>query len=50
VMRDVDVSRITATKYLDTLAEGGLLQKVKFGRANYYMNLELTRILIGTES
>jgi Fic family protein len=50
VMRDVDVSRITATKYLDALAESGLLQKVKFGRANYYMNVALVRILVGAES
>ncbi len=49
VVRDVDVSRITATKYLDTLADDGFLQKVKFGRANYYMNLALVRILVGTE-
>ncbi len=50
VVRDVDVSRITATKYLDTLADDGFLQKVKFGRANYYVNVALVRILVGTES
>lgn len=49
VMRDVGVSRITATKYLDRLAEDGLLEKVRSGRANYYMNVTLVRILVGAE-
>lgn len=45
VQRDLDVSRLTATKYLDLLAETGFLQKQKIGRSNYYINLALNRIL-----
>ena len=37
-MQDLDVSRITATKYLDQLAEHGFVTKEKVGRSNYYIN------------
>ena len=47
VQRDLQVSRITATKYLDALAEGGFVQKQKMGRGNYYVNIALNDILIG---
>ena len=49
VQRDLQVSRITATKYLDALAEGGFLQKQKMGRGNYYVNIALNSILMGIE-
>ena len=49
IERDLKVSRLTATKYLDALAEQGFLQKQKIGRTNYYINVALNRILIGTE-
>ena len=45
VQRDLNVSRLTATKYLDALADGGFLRKQRLGRANYYINLALTPIL-----
>ena len=45
VMQDLGVSRLTATRYLDRLAEGGILHKRKTGRVNYYINLPLCRIL-----
>lgn len=45
VEKDLGVSRLTATKYLDALAEGGFLEKRKLGRGNYYINLALNRIL-----
>ena len=48
VERDLGVSRLTATKYLDTLVEGGFLSKQKHGRSNYYINLALNRILLST--
>ena len=48
VERDLNVSRLTATKYLDALAEQGFLQKRKMGRTNYYINLALNRILTGS--
>jgi Fic family protein len=46
VQRDLQVSRLTATKYLDALADGGFVQKHKVGRVNYYINLTLTPILL----
>lgn len=48
VQRDLQVSRITATKYLDALAEGGFVQKQKMGRSNYYVNIALSEILMGS--
>lgn len=45
VERDLKVSRLTATKYLDALAEAGLVRKVKVGRSNYYINVILNTIL-----
>ncbi|MDB5744667.1 MAG: uncharacterized protein JWR68_2982 [Polaromonas sp.] len=45
VQRDLKVSRLTATKYLDALAAGGFVDKQKMGRANYYVNPALTAIL-----
>jgi Fic family protein len=45
VQRDLQVSRLTATKYLEALAEGGLVQKQKVGRGNYYVNVALNKVL-----
>jgi len=50
VQRDLGVSRITATKYLDTLTEGGFVQKQKIGRGNYYVNIALIALLQGQAS
>ena len=47
VQRDLQVSRITAIKYLDVLTEGGFVQKQKMGRGNYYVNVALNSILMG---
>lgn len=47
VQRDLQVSRLTATKYLDALVAGGFVQKQKMGRGNYYVNLALSAILQG---
>jgi cell filamentation protein, protein adenylyltransferase len=47
VERDLGVTRLTATKYLDELAGGGILLKEKIGRTNYYMNVALVQILTG---
>jgi Fic family protein len=43
--RDLGVSRITATKYLDVLAADGVLDKVRVGRNNYYINRPLFALL-----
>jgi len=48
-MKDLNVSRITATKYLETLAADGFLQKHRLGRSNYYINVALARVLVQAE-
>ncbi|HRP07695.1 MAG TPA: Fic family protein [Gemmatimonadales bacterium] len=45
--QELGVGRITATKYLDQLAEGGILEKLKVGRSSFYVNTALVRILTG---
>ena len=45
--RDLGVSRLTATKYLDALAKGGFLTKRKIGRTSYYINVALNAVLVG---
>jgi Fic family protein len=47
IQNDLKVSRLTATKYLDALTEGGFLHKHKVGRSNYYINVALNPILVG---
>jgi Fic family protein len=49
LMRDLNIGRITATKYLDALTEDGLLQKEKIGRSNFYINTALYSILTKAE-
>lgn len=43
--RDLNVSRATATRYLDALAKDGILTKHRLGRENYYINDELVNLL-----
>lgn len=45
MQNELQVSRLTATKYLDALTESGFLEKQKIGRSNYYVNHALTGIL-----
>lgn len=47
LQHDLDVSRLTATRYLDMLAADGFVRKRKVGRSNYYINEPLFRILTG---
>lgn len=47
VKEELGISRITATKYLDTLANDGFLERVRIGRVNYYINPALVQILTG---
>jgi Fic family protein len=46
VQTELSVSRPTATKYLDDLAEGGLLLKHRAGRNNYYINEPLVALFV----
>lgn len=50
VQKDLNVSRLTARKYLEELTAAGFLQKHKVGRSNYYINTTLLPILIGDEA
>lgn len=45
VEHDLGVSRITATRYLQALADGGFVTKQKIGKSNYYINRILYPIL-----
>ena len=42
---DMKVSRATASRYLDELAENNILQKNKLGKDNYYVNTKLFNLL-----
>jgi len=46
LQRDLKVSRMTATRYLDALSNTGFLVKQKIGRGNYYVNVALNQILL----
>lgn len=48
--RDLGITRVTATKYLDTLAADGVLKKVRSGRNNYYINHALFELLARGDS
>jgi Fic family protein len=45
VMTELNVTRITATRYLDELIRIGLLDKRKIGRENFYINTALYELL-----
>ncbi len=45
IIRDLQVSRLTAANYLNTLAKDGILRKDKLGKSNYYINERLISIL-----
>ncbi len=45
IEKNLNISRLTATKYLDALASDGILHKQKMGRSNYYINTALYGIL-----
>lgn len=43
--KDLSVSRLTATRYLEALTANGFLRKQRIGRYNYFINPALTNIL-----
>lgn len=49
IEQDLNVSRLTATKYLDALAADRFVHKQKVGRTNYYINLALNGVLMGAQ-
>lgn len=46
LQRDLSVSRLTATRYLDRLAAAGFLEKRRAGRDNYYLNTPLVDLFL----
>ena len=46
VMQDLQIARLTATKYLDRLVQDGYVEKYKIGRSNYYINAALIELFI----
>ena len=49
VRKDLEVSRVTASKYLHTLANAGYLTKRKLGRSVYFVNDALVDLLCTAE-
>jgi|WetSurMetagenome_2_1015567.scaffolds.fasta_scaffold00004_10 Fic family protein len=47
VMKDLQVSRLTARRYLELLVSHGFLTKEKIGRSNFYINAPLFSLFIG---
>ena len=48
--KDLNVGRQTARKYLRQLTETGIVDEVKEGRNNYYINRKLTDLLLSVSS
>lgn len=46
LQKELDISRVTASGYLNKLAEDGVLHKHKLGKTNYYINLKLMDTLL----
>lgn len=46
MQNDMLVQRKTAAKYLEKIVEAGLLEKVKIGRENYYINVKLRDLFL----
>ena len=46
IQKDMMVQRKTAAKYLDIIVENGLLDKVKIGHTNYYINIQLMELFM----
>ncbi|WP_455537201.1 Fic family protein [Prevotella koreensis] len=46
LVANMQVSRQTASKYLDKIVTLGLLQKERMGKENYYINVHLTKMFV----
>ena len=46
VCQDLSVTRPTAVSYLNQLVEAGILSKMKMGRDNFYLNVQLFELLM----
>jgi len=45
IQHDLGITRVTATRYLEQLAQGGFVRKQKIGRHNDYINQPLYDLL-----
>ena len=45
LMDDLNISRSTATRYLNTLTKDGILKKGRWGRKSYYLHIKLIDLL-----
>ena len=50
IERDMQVTRNTASKYLNKIVETGLVEKVKVGKTNYYFNTKLIELFLNHNS
>jgi len=50
LMRDLNITRITATKYLNLVTKLGFLERKKIGRTNYYINTRLFNLFVNQPS
>ncbi len=46
MQRDMMIGRATAAKYLNIITNAGMLEKVKIGKTNYYINSSLVTLFI----
>ncbi|MFY0626830.1 MAG: Fic family protein [Reichenbachiella sp.] len=46
LMKELNISRVTAGGYLNRLAKEGVLQKHKIGKSNYYINPKLIKAIL----
>jgi Fic family protein len=46
--KELNITRQTASIYLDKISEIGFLEKTKVGKSNYYMNTELINVLMNS--
>ncbi len=44
--KELRINKRTAQNYLDRIAEFGFLEKTKIGKSNYYMNIQLIKVLM----
>lgn len=45
--KDLSMTQRTAQNYLDEVSKIGLLEKIKVGNSNYYINIDLIKVLMG---
>jgi len=50
LVNDLQISRATATRYLEVLLESGILEKQRLGRESYYLNRKLIDLLFNVPS